>query len=266
MADFADTMGDAWLEDEGVKPDDESQAETVEAEVTEAQEPEKDAEVATEEGPANEAEEQAEKFNPTLYREMKEERRKRQEAEQKAQELERRYQEAQAKVPQAPKPRLDAYEDPEGVNAFFEQRIQQEAFQIRADLSRERALEKHGQETVDAATQWAIQRAATDPAFDSQIGKAQWPADFVVAEYKRSQTLEALGGRDLDELVKERAEEYAKSQGWIVSPEGQPSSLKPSQPTPPRSLANVPSTGSKQTANAGWDDVSFALDKKAWPR
>jgi hypothetical protein len=263
MADFADTMGDAWLEDEGVQTD-APQAEV--AETVEAPEVPTEAAPADPEAPANEAEEQAEKFNPTLYREMKDERRKRQEAEAKAQELERRYQEAQAKAPATPKPRLDAYEDPEGVNAFFESRIQQEAFQIRADLSRERALEKHGQETVDAATQWAIQRAATDPAFDSQIGKAQWPADFVVAEYKRSQTLEALGGRDLDDLVKERAEEYAKSQGWIVSPEGQPSSLKPSQPTPPRSLANVPSTGSKQTANAGWDDVSFALDKKAWPR
>lgn len=265
MADFADTMGDAWLEDEGVQTD-APQVETVEAEVTEAQEPERDAEVTTEEGPANEAEEQAEKFNPTLYREMKEERRKRQEAEAERDRLRQEYQATQAKLPKAPAPILDAYEDREGFNNHFESRIQQEAFQIRADLSRERALEKHGQETVDAATQWAIQRAATDPAFDSQIGKAQWPADFVVAEYKRSQTLEALGGRDLDDLVKERAEEYAKSQGWIVSPEGQPSSLKPSQPTPPRSLANVPSTGSKQSANAGWDDVSFALDKKAWPR
>ena len=256
MVDFADTMGDAWLEDAGVQTDEVAQTETADVAATETVEPEKVVEEAAAEEPVETAEEQAEKFSPTLYREMKEERRKRQE-------LERQLQEVQARAPKPEPQRPDAYYDPDGFNNHFETALERQAWQIRADLSKERATEKHGDETVSKAVQWAQERAGVDPVFDGEIGRAKWPVEFVVNEYKRSQTLEALGGQDLDAYVKSKAEEYAKSQGWIVSPEGQaPSSLKPSQPTPPKSLATAPATGLKASPDAGWDDVSFALDRK----
>lgn len=257
MVDFADTMGDAWLEDAGVQEEAVAQTEPA-AEVAAPEAPEAAVEGAAQNAPepVETAEEQAEKFSPTLYREMKAERRKRQE-------LERRLQEAQAQAPKPEAQRPDAYYDPDGFNNHFETALERQAWQIRADLSKERATEKHGDETVTAAVQWAQQRAGVDPVFDGEIGRAKWPVEFVVNEYKRSQTLEALGGQDLDAYVLAKAEEYAKSQGWIVSPEGQaPSSLKPSQPTPPKSLATAPATGLKASPDAGWDDVSFALDRK----
>ena len=244
---FLDNDDDVW--------GDEPTTEIVE-EVEQVQEPEVTPEPVEAEQPETPEPEQAveEKFNPTLYREMKEERAKRQAAERELNEL-------RAKVP-APKPQEpaqipDAYEDPAGFNQYVQGQIEQARWESKAEMSGFMAEQKFGKPLVEEALKWA--QAHPDPTLGLKVKQAASPVEFVVSEYQQSRTLERLGGKSFEDA----AQEYAKSQGWIVSPETPVSpSLEPSRPRAPRGLSNAPGSGGvKQVQNADWGEVKFALDR-----
>jgi len=247
MADFLDTddASDPWA----IQPE-EQQA----PEVT--QEPEQ---VATEQPVEEQAPEEQppveEKFNPTLYREMKEERAKRQA-------LERELAEARANMPkpqaQAPIQAPDPYEDPVGYNAYVQQTVQATEWKMRAEMSGRFAEQIHGKEKVEAAVAWAQEQGAKDPTLGQRVQVQSDPVGYVVQEYERSRTLQTLGAQTPEEF----AREYAVKQGWIVSEPGAPAPiLKPSSPMPPKGLATAPGKGGVGQAPQGadWSEVKFAL-------
>lgn len=255
MADAIDRLGDDWLEEVGAEP------ETVETEKPEevtASEPEK-AEEQTEQEAEKPADDQKEpekepeeKFNPTLYREMKEERRKRQEAERKLQEL-------SSHQPVPATPRIpDAYEDPNGFEAYIQQQQAQRDWAVKAEISGFKAETKYGKEEVEAAIEWGQQHKLTDPTLEARILQSASPVEQIVQEYKQSKTLQTLAGRSFEEAAKD----YAAAQGWIVSQPGEtPPQQKPSSPKAPRGLASIPGSGRAAPKEADWGEVKFALDR-----
>lgn len=252
MADAIDRLGDGWLEEAGLSPEPEAE----QPQPQEAPEPKPEPEQAKVE-PEQKADiaEPDEKFNPTLYREMKEERAKRQAAERERDELKARTpqqpQQQPAKVP-------DAYEDPQGFGDHFQARLEQVRWETKAELSGFAAEQKHGKETVEEAIAWAQSQAAADPTLELRVRNSASPVEFVVQEYQQSRTLQTIGGRSFDEAAKA----YAIEQGWIVSPEADaPPSPKPPTPKPPRGLASTPGTGTAAPKDADWGEVKFALDK-----
>lgn len=255
MADFLDTddASDPWA----IQPD-EQVAETV------TQEPEQVAETQVEQPVETEATEEQtlveEKFNPTLYREMKEERAKRQALERELEQLRANAPKPQAQAPlQAP----DPYEDPVGYNAYVQQTVQETEWKMRAEMSGRFAEQIHGKEKVEAAVAWAQEQGAKDPTLGQRVQANSDPVGFVVQEYERSRTLQTLGDKTLDQYVQERIEAAkADPQGWIVSePGAQAPILKPSSPTPPKGLASAPGKGGVGQAPSGadWSEVKFAL-------
>lgn len=225
---FLDTVGDNWTEqaeEGGDNPEVEAKPETEQPKLeTEGEQAESEEETP---------EDKDGKFDPDLYRKMKDERRKRQEAE--AELIELRRQREKPVEARKPEPIPDAYEKPDEFNAYLDQRD----FNVRAETSGIRAEIKYGEPTVKAATEWAL--AQNDPSLGLRVRQSASPVELVVQEYQRSRTLETIGSQTPEEF----ARAYAEQQGWIVSPEsGQPApKSKPSSPLPPRSLASKPGSG-----------------------
>lgn len=258
MADAIDSMGDDWLEEAGVA----TEAETV----AEAQTPEP-------ETPADEDQhqeplgEQEQGQGSTDQRQvplaaLKEEREKRQALERRMAEFETRMGQAQQSKPQQPQATRapDPYEDPEGYNAYVQSTVAQTEWNMRAEMSGQFAEQKHGRETVEAAIAWAQAEGAKDPTLAQRVTLQRSPVEFVVQEYKRSQTLQALGEKSPEDF----AREYAEQQGWIVSQPGAAGAApiqKPSSPKPPKSLSQAPGNGGigKAPKDADWSEVKFAL-------
>ena len=248
---FLDNDDDVWAGEPGTEviEDAEPVVETKE-ETPEQGEPEQQPETT-------EAQTAEEKFNPTLYREMKEERAKRQALERENAELRSN---RPAPQPQAPVKIPDAYEDPEGFARHFQNVQEQSAWNVRAEMSGRFAEQKFGKDVVEEALTWAQSQAKADPSLEIRVRNAASPVEHVVNEYQQSRTLERIGGKTFEEA----ASEYAKSQGWIVSPESQPASpsLEPSRPRVPKGLSSAPGTGGvARVQNADWGEVKFALDR-----
>src|SRR6478735_6823898 len=139
------------------------------------------------------------------------EREKRQKAEREAGELRawRQQQEATRAQPSRP----DPYDDPEAFAAWQQQQIAQVSWDTTRNISLRFAAEKHGQETVAAAEAWAHQAASRNPLFEAQFQRQQDPWGWLVSEYKRDQTLNKLGDRDLDAWFEEEQRRRAEQGG-----------------------------------------------------
>jgi hypothetical protein len=250
MADFLDTddASDPWA----ISPSEEQAPEVT-------QEPEQVVETQVEQPVEEQAPEEQtpveEKFNPTLYREMKEERAKRQAAER---ELEQLRANAPKSVQQPRQEIPDAYEDKAGFDAYIQNQIETVRWQARAEADGFAAEQIHGKEKVEAAIAWAQAEGAKDPSLGIKVQSQARPVQFVVEQYERSRTLQTLNGKTPEDF----AREYAASQGWIVSePGAQAPILKPSSPMPPKGLATAPGKGGVGQAPSGadWSEVKFAL-------
>lgn len=259
MTDVVESLGSGWLEEAEANQDPVANPEVAATPAPESQEPQQ-----TE--PTQESQQQAEpeeKFNPTLYKEMKEERRKRQEAEREREELRQKFEAVQRQQP-APRAAVipDAYEDREGFDAWIQQKQAEIRWDAGVEISKFRAETKYGEDTVKEAIAWAQQNAAVDPSLDVRIGRAASPVEFVVQEYQQSRTLQSLAGKSPEDY----ARDYAISQGWIVA-QPEPGSAPSQQPSPakapPRSLASTPGNGGvgHVPQGADWSEVKFALDK-----
>ncbi len=251
MTDAVDRLGEAWLEEAKDQPEEQVQEVTEQVGETQPEPIEQEPQAETQQEAQPEREE---KFNPTLYKEMKEERRKRQELEKQIEALK-----AQQPVQkQEPVKIPDAYTDPDAFADYFGTQVERVKWEAKAEISGFRAEQQFGKETVEAAIQWAQQQAAVDPTLEARVTRSASPVEYVVHQYQQSRTLESLAGKTPEDFAKD----YAIQQGWIVSqPGAQPSQQKPS--LPPRSLASVPGSGghSAVTPEADWGGVKFALDR-----
>lgn len=233
---FLDTLGDDWTEEAAVEAGETEQETEAKPEGAESQpeQAEEKPEEGQDEASAEETNQEA-KFDAEAHRKMMDERRKRQELERERDDLRRQLEAKQPEKVVIP----DAYEQPEQFNSWLQDQGAQAEFKTRAEISGLRAEMKYGEDTVKAATQWALE--SNDAALGMRVRTSDDPVGLVVKEYQRSSTLERLGDKSLEDYVKEQAIE----KGWIVSPDGRETVLnsKPSSPTPPRSLASKPGSG-----------------------
>lgn len=253
MAD-EETKGNDWL-DSIEAPETEEEVPVIE----QAQEDTVAEQVAEPDGEAAEQVETDPKQVPLAA--LKEEREKRQALERKFAELESRVGQPQQQVQQHQRQQApDPYEDPEGYNAYVQNTVAQTEWKMRAEMSGRFAEDKYGKDTVEAAVSWAQAEGAKDPTLGQRVQMQSSPVEFVVQEYKRSQTLQALEGKSLEDYLQEQA----VAKGWIVSQaDGAvvPSIQKPSSPTPPKSLSRAPGNGGvgKAPKEADWSEFKFAL-------
>lgn len=156
--------------------------------------------------------------------------------------------EERATAAEAAKPQADApYLDPDTENALL---------QLRLNTSEELVRDKEGDETVDAAKAWAIERFKTSPAYQAEVLAKPNPYKFVVAEHKAHLKLQATQDLDLTDLDAFKA---WKAAGGNAAPpaQAQPAAAIAAPPTPPRSLASAASAGGNVNTAPSGPGVAF---------
>jgi len=155
--------------------------------------------------------------------------------------------EAQIPKPQAAPPPVigpapDVFADPEGFQAWNDQRIVNATLNISEVMARE----KYGEELVDAAKSWATEQFQTRPGFAQEVLSKPHPYGFAVQQYQMNQSVSQLGG-DPERIKAFLAWEQAQSAQQGAAPAVPP----PPQERPPKSIANAPSAGGTQHIAVG---------------
>lgn len=161
------------------------------------------------------------------------EREKRKEYERKLREYEER--EAKRQAEAAPQAIPDPYEDPQGYQAHVQREVQQQAFNLRAEMSGRFAEQKFGKDAVEAAIAWA-QTQTSDPFLGQRVQASPSPVEFVVEQYNREQFYQKHGSDPsaLQQLV--------ATQG-TAAPQPTAAQPLPKPQAPPKSLAAAPNAG-----------------------
>lgn len=141
----------------------------------------------------------------------------------------------------------DPYDDPQGFAAYQEQRVQEAVTQQRFQMSELMAKQVHGEETVTKASEWALEKANSDPAFAAAYHRQAHPIDWIVQQHKRDALYSQLPTdvSSLDELIER---EIARRSASVAAPA--PAVAQTQQATPP---AKVPR--SLATQGSGPTDV-----------
>lgn len=160
--------------------------------------------------------------------------------------------EERASALEAQQPSAEAADlDPDTANALL---------QLRLNTSEELVRDKEGDETVDAAKAWAIERFKSSPSYQQEVLAKPNPYKFVVAEHKAFLKLEATRDIDLSDLDAFKAWKAAQATGQGAPPQAQPAAAapKPAVPAaPPRSLASAPNAGGNVTTVPIGPGVAF---------
>jgi hypothetical protein len=158
--------------------------------------------------------------------------------------LEERARQYQAERTAEPAP--DPYEDPEGFARFQQMQTQSLTLNVKLDLSEDISRERHGNEVVDAAREWALTKFAQSPTFQNEVLSQRNPYEFIVQQHKREQLFANVSP---DELEQFRAWKANPANPLTqASPAPQPVAAVLAAPqqfvAPPRSLASAPAAGS----------------------
>lgn len=169
-----------------------------------------------------------------------------QEERQKRQELERQVEQMRATMAPKPEPVAqpkapDPYDDPQGYAAYQAQQTQAIVLRERFQISNEMAKAQYGNEEVDAARQWAVDKAARDPSFDMALGAQPHPIAWIVQQHKKDGLMTEIGD-DPDAYVRRRAAELGLNAVPAI-PAAPAAVPQPVPAMPPRSLASAPAAG-----------------------
>jgi hypothetical protein len=156
--------------------------------------------------------------------------------------------EARARAPAQPQEIPDPVDDPNGFVAYQTAQVQDLLTRERFTMSANMAKATYGDETVETARQWALQRAAFDPSFDLAMGQQAHPIDWIVRQHKRDGLVSQIGDKDLDTFVKDYVTANPEKFGLsapaaVAAPVAAMGSPAPVAEAPPRSLAAAPSSG-----------------------
>jgi hypothetical protein len=157
----------------------------------------------------------------------------------RAKAAEARLAELEAKKPE-PTEVPDPYDDPKGFAAHVKREAEALATNNRFQLSDVIARREFGADTVQTATDWALDRAKSDPSFAQQYMREAHPIDWIVRQHKEAADIEdyrkdpAAFARRILEASGEAAP--ATTTPVVVVPQQAPM-------TPRRSIAAEPSTG-----------------------
>lgn len=146
---------------------------------------------------------------------------------------------------QQPQEVPDPIEDPEGALAYQQALTQQAVLNTKLDISEDLARDKHGDETVEAAKAWALQKFSQSPAYQAEVLRQRNPYAYVVKEYQKEQTLQKLGTPDdIDGYLAWKAAQAQIQQQAALAVEPQPT-------VPTRSIASATSAGGAQHVATG---------------
>jgi hypothetical protein len=181
------------------------------------------------------------------------ERQKRQDSDREVAELRRQLAQLQQQ-PQA----TPSFQSPEDIAAYVRQQTADAAWQATANFSEFNAREKHGDEAVDAAIQWAIQKSQQEVAshgyspFAVEQQRQRHPVDWIVRQHEAERTAKELGS-DREGFIRREAIRL----GLIpdpanLAPQPAPQAQASPQPAAPKpaprpSLASAPTAGGIQT-------------------
>ena len=156
----------------------------------------------------------------------------------------------------------DPIDDPDGHTAYLRQEMATALQTQRLEVSEELAIEKHGQEKVDAAVQWALAKAQADPTFGPQYMRERNPIDWLVRQHEQSAMLTEIGTDRAAWIAAEAAKmgwQPPAAQGAAPAPV-EAAAVPPSVPAPPRSIASDATAPATVTDEKAW--VSEIFDRK----
>jgi len=173
-----------------------------------------------------------------------------------ARELKRRLEAYEARErEQQQRPEIDPFDDPQGYAAQLEQRIEAGRVQERFAISDRFARKEHGAETVDAAVQWAQQRAQADPTFAQGYMREADPVDWIVQQHKRDALLSDIGGNVDDWFAREAAKRGYAAMSAPVDAAPVAAVVQPAVKSapPPRSIASERTDATRVTPQGDRD-------------
>lgn len=172
---------------------------------------------------------------------LKEEREKRQA-------IEREYRALKAQLDQPAKPANvpDPFDDPKGFAAYQSEQFQSAILTERFTMSDIMAKQAHGEDVVQEAAQWAIEKSQADPTFYQRYISQPHPIDWIVRQHKQDGLVSQIGD-DPDAWVRKRAAELGLTAAPVAA--AAPVVAAPQQQASPparvpRSIANEGSGGS----------------------
>jgi hypothetical protein len=157
-------------------------------------------------------------------------------------ETKRRLAEYEARLQPANKPDIpDPYDDKPGFDRHINQMLDERTTQVRFEVSDRFARQAHGDEMVQGALDWAMQRAQNSPAFAQEYMTQPDPIGWIVQQHKRDAMLSDIGDNPDDWFEREAAKRgWAKpsASASAVVADAAPKQAQPPAKVPPRSLAN----------------------------
>lgn len=166
--------------------------------------------------------------------------------------------EARATPPKVP----DPIDDPEGHTAYLRQEMGTALQTQRLEISEELAIEKHGQEKVDAAVEWAVAKAQADPTFGPRYMRERNPIDWLVRQHEQDAMLTEIGPDRAAWIAAEAAKmgwQPPTAQGAAPTPV-EAAAVPPSAPAPPKSIASDATAPATVSDERAW--VSEIFDRK----
>lgn len=148
-------------------------------------------------------------------------------------------------------------QDPEAIAAY----VRQTEANVTFNFSERVARKAHGDETVNGAMDWALQRARQNSAFAAEYLKQGDPIDWAVKQQKRDKILNEIGD-DPDAFIRKRMAEL--SAGTVTPQTNEPQPSQAAQPTPtPQQNAEPPPPRSLASANSAGGTGQVALGDEA---
>lgn len=156
-----------------------------------------------------------------------------------AKEYKRKVEQYEAQQRQAPQ-RIDPLDDPEGFAQQQQQLVQQAIIADRFERSHEDAVEKHGEDTVKAAVEWAQTRAQANPAFAAEYMAKTRPIQWIVQQHKRDAIVSEMGDNPDDWFAREAAKRgyVTQSAPVVAAPVAAPVQPADKPAAPPKSIAS----------------------------
>ncbi|RYI04640.1 MAG: hypothetical protein EON48_15285 [Acetobacteraceae bacterium] len=124
----------------------------------------------------------------------------------------------------------DRYEDPEAYGQWRDQQVYQQTLNTKLDLSEDIARTHHGDEAVDKARDWALQRFEASPAYYQEVMGSRNPYAKIVADHQRDELVTQLKPEDFQAF---RA--WQQAQAAIQPVAAPPAAAPPNRPPAPRS-------------------------------
>ena len=146
----------------------------------------------------------------------------------------------------------DPLDDPQGFASHQERILEQKLTEQRFQTSDLIARQQHGSEAVEAAGQWAAEKARSDPSFAVAYMREPHPVDWIVQQHRKDQLLSDIGGNVDDWFAREAAKRgYTAAPSPAIAASVAVPTQPVAQPAPPRSLAAAPGAGGAAAVPTG---------------